>query len=147
MGEGDTIRDAGDKVWDDMPSHSRQLNTRAGKGCPEPREGTELNRTATVGPHGRVKAAPSRKADALGAQLKCLYVNACSMENNQGELEVCVRLQGYDLIAITETWRDISHDQNVAMDGFVILVRTGQEGEVVELLFMSVSNWNLCSSA
>lgn len=75
MGEGDIIRDAGDKVQDDMPSHLRQLNTTANKGClesPEPREGTELNRRATTGPHGQVIVAPSRKADTLGAQLKCL---------------------------------------------------------------------------
>lgn len=35
-----------------------------------------------------------------------------SWEKNMqhGELEVCVQLQGYDLIAITETWWDSYHD-------------------------------------
>ena len=47
-----------------------------------------------------------------------------------------MQLQGYDLVAMTETWWDISHNWNVAMDSFVILVSTGQEGEVVELLFL-----------
>ena len=90
MGEGDIIRDAGNNVWDDKASHSCQLNTRTGKGCPEPRETIELNRRAIIGPHGRVIVAPSRKADALGAQLKCLRVNARSMRNKLGEPEMCV---------------------------------------------------------
>ena len=38
-----------------------------------------------------------------GAHLKCLYTSAHSMGNEQEESEVCVQLQGYDLIGITET--------------------------------------------
>lgn len=88
------------------------------------------NRRATVGPHGQVTVAPSRKEGASGAQLKCLCVNTYNIGNKQGELEVCVQLQGYDLIAITETWWDSSHDWNMAMDVFVLFRkdRPGRQG-------------------
>ena len=36
--------------------------------------------------------------------LKCLYTNAHSMGNQHEKLEICVLLQGYDLVGITETW-------------------------------------------
>ncbi|GAB0206453.1 hypothetical protein GRJ2_003110900 [Grus japonensis] len=42
------------------------------------------------------------------------------MGNKQEELEVCVWSQGHDLIAITETWWDRSHDWNAVMDGYVL---------------------------
>ncbi|GAB0204056.1 hypothetical protein GRJ2_002871200 [Grus japonensis] len=51
---------------------------------------------------------------------KCLYTNAHSMGNKQEELEVCVQSQGHDLIAITETWWDSSHDWNAVMDGYIL---------------------------
>lgn len=57
------------------------------------------------------------------------------MGNEQEELEICVRSRGYDLIAITETWWDISYDWNAVMED-CNLGKTGQEGKVVELLFM-----------
>ena len=47
---------------------------------------------------------------APAASLKCLYTNARSMGNKQDELEICVQLQGHNLIANTETWWDSSHD-------------------------------------
>lgn len=41
------------------------------------------------------------------------------MGNKQEELEISVWSQGHDLIAITETWWDSSHDCNVVMDAYV----------------------------
>lgn len=38
------------------------------------------------------------------AQLKCVYTNARSMGNKQGELEAIVQQASYDLDAIRETW-------------------------------------------
>ena len=46
----------------------------------------------------------------LIAQLKCIYANACSMGNKQQELEAIAQQDRYDLVAITETWCDDSHD-------------------------------------
>lgn len=58
----------------------------------------------------------SREPSCFVTCLKCLYTNACCMGNKQ-ELEICVRSQGYNLIAIAETWWDSSRDRNTAMDG------------------------------
>jgi len=42
------------------------------------------------------------------------------MGNKQKELEICVRSQGHDLIAITETRWDSSHDWNDVTDSYVL---------------------------
>ena len=42
------------------------------------------------------------------------------MGNKQEELETCVQSGDYDLVAITETWWDSSHDWNVVMDGYAL---------------------------
>jgi len=56
----------------------------------------------------------------LSSTLKCLYTNARSMGNKQEELEICVRSQGRDLIAVTETWWDSSHDWHAVIDGYTL---------------------------
>lgn len=68
-------------------------------------------------------------------EYKCLYTNAHSVRNKQ-ELKTYVLPQGCDLIAITETGWDSSHDWNIVMGGYVLLGRTGQRGEMAELLLM-----------
>jgi len=40
----------------------------------------------------------SGKSACLVASQKCPYTNACSMGSKKEELEVCVQLQGYDLV-------------------------------------------------
>ena len=60
------------------------------------------------------------------AQLKCVYTNACSMGNKQEELEATVRQASYDLVAITETWWDHSHDWSAAMDGYKLFRKDRQ---------------------
>ena len=55
-------------------------------------------------------------------QLKCVYTNARSMGNKQKDLEVIVR---HDLVAITETWWDHSHDWSAIMDGYKLFRRDG----------------------
>jgi len=52
------------------------------------------------------------------AQLKCFFTNACSMGNKQEELEAIVQQENYDLVPITETWWDSSHDWHAVMDGY-----------------------------
>ena len=64
------------------------------------------------------------------AQLKCIYTNARSMGNKQEELEVTVQQANYDLVAITETWWDNSHDWSAVMDGYK-LFRRDRQGRVV----------------
>ncbi|PKU29906.1 rna-directed dna polymerase from mobile element jockey- hypothetical protein [Limosa lapponica baueri] len=56
------------------------------------------------------------------------------MGNKQEELEICVWSQGHDVIAITETWWDNSHDWNTVMDGYILFRKdrpAGQGGGVV----------------
>ena len=55
--------------------------------------------------------------------LKCIYTNACSMGNKQEELEAIVRHANYDLVAITETWWDHSHDWSAVVDGYKLFRR------------------------
>ncbi|GAB0192592.1 hypothetical protein GRJ2_001724500 [Grus japonensis] len=43
------------------------------------------------------------------------------MGNKQEELEICVWSQGHDLIAVTQTWWDSSHDWNAVKDGYILL--------------------------
>ena len=56
-------------------------------------------------------------------QLKCIYTNARSMGNKQEELEVTVQQANYDLVALTETWWDNSHDWSAVMDGYKLFRR------------------------
>ena len=60
------------------------------------------------------------------AQMKCLYTNAHCMGNKQEELEAIVLLQCCDLIAVTETWWDESHDWSVAINGYRLFRRDRQ---------------------
>ncbi|XP_009325945.1 PREDICTED: calcium-activated potassium channel subunit beta-4 [Pygoscelis adeliae] len=55
--------------------------------------------------------------------VKCLYTNACSTGNEQEELGATVLLESYDLVAITETWWNKSHDWSVAIDGYKLFRR------------------------
>jgi len=53
------------------------------------------------------------KSESL--KLECLYANAHSMGNKQEELEMCTRLQDYDLIGSMEMWWHGSYDWSVGM--------------------------------
>ena len=52
---------------------------------------------------GSIREGSTEKATRPIAKVKCLYTNACSMGNKQGELETEAQLGKYDLIAIMET--------------------------------------------
>ena len=56
----------------------------------------------------------------------CLYANARSMGNKQEELETCARLQGYDLIGITEMWWDGSYDWTFGMEEYMLFRKDRQ---------------------
>lgn len=42
------------------------------------------------------------------------------MRNRQDELEIYAQSQDFDLIAVTETWWDSSHDWNVVRKGYTL---------------------------
>ncbi|KAK4820811.1 LOW QUALITY PROTEIN: hypothetical protein QYF61_007205 [Mycteria americana] len=60
------------------------------------------------------------------AQLKCISTNARSMGNKQEELKAIVQQDSYDLVTLTETWWDDSHDWSAAMDGYKLFRRDRQ---------------------
>ena len=60
------------------------------------------------------------------AHLKCVYTNAHSMGNKQEELEAMMKQENYDVVAVTETWWDVSHDWSVPVDGYKLFRRDRQ---------------------
>ena len=69
-------------------------------------------------------------------RLKCIYTNARSMSNKQEELEVIESQANYDLVAITKTWWDHSHDWSAVIDGYKLVRRNrrGMRGDSIESL-------------
>lgn len=46
----------------------------------------------------------SKKVTQLTAQLKCFYMNTCSMGNKKDELEAVLLLESYNTVAIIENY-------------------------------------------
>lgn len=67
----------------------------------------------------------SGKSAQLGASLKWLYANAYSVGNKPEELHICLQLQGYGFIGVTEVWWDSSWDWSVAMYVYSSSGKTG----------------------
>ncbi|PKU39926.1 zinc finger swim domain-containing protein 6- hypothetical protein [Limosa lapponica baueri] len=78
---------------------------------------------------GKSSCTPPGKPSCSLTSLKCLYTNTRSIGNKQEELEICVRSQGHDLIAITETWWDSLHDWNAVMDGYILFRNDSPMGQ------------------
>ncbi|KAK4827442.1 hypothetical protein QYF61_017999 [Mycteria americana] len=76
--------------------------------------------------HKGIRASPLKKVTGSTAQLKCIYSNARSTGNKQEELEAIVQLENYDIVAITETWCDDSHNWSAAVDGYKLFRRDRQ---------------------
>lgn len=93
------------------------------------------NRKTSVKCSKRTGVCSSKKVIWSIAHLKCLYTNACSMGNEQEELETTVHLESCDLIADTETWWDESHDWSAAINGHKLSRRhrQGRRGGQVAL--------------
>jgi len=58
-----------------------------------------------------------------------------SMGNKKEDLEASVLLENYDLIALSETWWDESHDWSMAIDGYRLFRRDrwGKKGGSIAL--------------
>ncbi|KAK4829727.1 hypothetical protein QYF61_006188 [Mycteria americana] len=151
--EGDNIRLAQGKLRDDVPrlegagasEGTRPVSLRCVgyTGAQLKSNRVELGDTEAIGakwetPVKRLKAykeCSSMKETRTTAQLKCLYTNARSMGNKQEELEAIVHQENYDMVAITETWWDDSHNWSAAMDGYKLFRRDrrGRRGGGVAL--------------
>ncbi|KAK4825626.1 hypothetical protein QYF61_001306 [Mycteria americana] len=143
-GEGVNIRLAGEKLRENVPQlqgvsaseGTQPVSLRcAGYTVAQLKSNrVELGDTEAVGaqretPVKQVKAhkgCSSMKETRTTAQLKCLYTNAGSMGIKQEELEAIVHQENYDIVSITETWWDDSHNWSVAMDGYKLFRRDRQ---------------------
>jgi len=85
------------------------------------------NMEAPENSHIAIRSSPPKKVAGSRAQLKCINSNACSMGNKQEELEAIVRLENCDIIGITKTWWDDSHNWIAAMNGYK-LFRSDRQG-------------------
>ncbi|KAK4806437.1 hypothetical protein QYF61_013930 [Mycteria americana] len=152
-GEGDNIRLAREKLRGDVPwlegaadsEDSRPESSRCtGYAWAQPKSsGVEPGDTEATGAKRETpvkclkarKGCSSMKEARTTPQLKCLYTNARSMGNKQEELEAIVRQENYDMVAITETWWDDSHNWSAAMDGYKLFRRDrrGRRGGGVAL--------------
>ena len=70
-----------------------------------------------------IKGCSSKKVTWPTGQLKCLYTNARSVGNKEEELEATMLLESNDLVAITETCWNESHDRSVAINGYRLFRR------------------------
>ena len=93
------------------------------------RHGDFNDKVKTVGTH------LGRTGQTKVQGYKCLYTNAQSMGNKKEELELLLQTEGYDIVGITETWWDDSHDWNVLVDGYELFKknRKGRRGGGVAL--------------
>ena len=76
--------------------------------------------------HVGIRTCPPKKVVGSIAQLEYIHTNACSMDNKQEELEAIAQQENYDIVAITETWWDDSHNWSAAVDGYKIFRRERQ---------------------
>ena len=63
------------------------------------------------------------KARAPKGTLACLYTNARSLGNKQDELVLLLSAKKYDVIGITETWWDSTHDWTTGIEGYTLYRR------------------------
>ncbi|KAK4830595.1 hypothetical protein QYF61_012021 [Mycteria americana] len=140
-GKGDNIRLARDKLQDDRARlegwgasedpqpvalrHAGYTGAHLKSYGDEPGapEAVGVNRGTLVKYLKGIKGCSSKKVTRPTAQLKCLYTNAGSMGNKHEELEATVLLESYDLVAITESWWDESHDWSAAINGYRLFRR------------------------
>ena len=55
------------------------------------------------------------------SRLKCLYMNARSIVNKKKELELTVRDEKLDIIAITESWLNVNiTDEEMGIKGYTL---------------------------
>ncbi|KAK4830434.1 hypothetical protein QYF61_011142 [Mycteria americana] len=116
------------------------ISVEAGDGDPcgsKDKRVMDMLETMEVPENGHIgsRASPPKKVIGSIAQLKSIYTNALSMGNKQEELEAIVQQENYDIVAITETWWDDSHNWSAAMDGYKLLRsdRQGRRGSGVAL--------------
>jgi len=124
-----------DKVWDGIAMLKAQGASR-GLESPAALKGTgntvaymqsSDDEAATAGATGEgngenqgIEELIFKEVTRPAAQLKYVYANAHSLVNKQEKLEPTVLLKNNDIVAVSETWQDDSHDS------FKLLIRDRQ---------------------
>ena len=69
-----------------------------------------------------------------------MYTNAHSMGNKQEELEAMMKQENCDVVAITETWWDVSHDWSAPVEDYKFFRRDrqGRRGGGVDCMLGTV---------
>jgi len=70
--------------------------------------------------------AASQDENQKTNHLNCMYTDAHSLGNKQEELELRAQSESYDIIGITETWWDNSHDWRILMDSYRLFCKDKQ---------------------
>ncbi|KAK4811271.1 hypothetical protein QYF61_023323 [Mycteria americana] len=122
-GKGKPIRIALKGLWSKDKSTLDKVHLEASVAVNEVHAAAGAKREMPVKHLKAHKGCSSMKETWTAAQLKCLYTNARSMGNKQEELEAIVHQENYDMVAITETWWDDSHNWSAAMDGYKLFRR------------------------
>ena len=60
---------------------------------------------------------------AVKKKLKCFYINARSLVNKINELELYIKEENLDIVAVTETWFNSSIKTEVNIEGFTLVKR------------------------
>uniref|UniRef100_A0A8C4YP06 SGNH hydrolase-type esterase domain-containing protein n=1 Tax=Gopherus evgoodei TaxID=1825980 RepID=A0A8C4YP06_9SAUR len=62
-------------------------------------------------------------------KIKCLYTNARSLGNKMEELVLLMQELKLDIIGITETWWNSSHDWSIGIEGYVLFRKDRNKGK------------------
>ena len=94
-----------------------------------------VKREKQVSDGGRGIAETRGSVGTTVGGLKCLYTNARSMGKKQEELALLLAVTSPDIVGITETWWDSSHDWAVSVKGYRLYRRDriGRKGGGVAL--------------
>uniref|UniRef100_UPI00398F88A5 uncharacterized protein n=1 Tax=Pristiophorus japonicus TaxID=55135 RepID=UPI00398F88A5 len=116
--QGDRGKQKGDK----NKRHKKEMSKSGGQRDQrqESKRATEYKRAA-----GGVKT----KNHGLKTRMKKHYLNARSIRNKVNELTAQIITNGYDLVAITETWLQGGQDWELNIQGYLTIQKDRQEGK------------------
>ncbi|CAJ0960820.1 unnamed protein product [Ranitomeya imitator] len=104
--------------------------------------GTNKEAGGGGGMGGGVRTVNNLRNRSTERNIKCMYTNARSLANKMDELELMLLEHNYDMVGISETWLDESHDWAVNLQGYSLFRndRTDKRGGGVCLYVKSSLN-------
>ena len=77
----------------------------------------------------QTKECTNKSVQVRKTNIKTLYLNARSIRNKVNELTAQISTNGYDLVAITETWLQGDQDWELNIQGYQTIWKDRQEGK------------------